>query len=71
MVTSRHGLAGAVEYNQRMSDEPSNGGDPSNDLTPFERFERLTKHLVSVPKSEVDARRKKAKAKRPTRKSAA
>ena len=44
-----------------MSDEPSNGGDPSNDLTPFERFERLTKHLVSVPKAEVDARREKLK----------
>jgi hypothetical protein len=36
------------------------------DQTPsaFERFEKLTKQLVSVPKAELDKQRKKAK-KRP------
>jgi hypothetical protein len=44
-----------------MADEPSNGGAPDDNLTPFERFERLTKDLVTVPKTEIDAARKKAK----------
>lgn len=47
-----------------VSDESTNGGHPGDGLTPFEKFERLTKHLVSVPKSEVDERRKKLKAER-------
>jgi hypothetical protein len=48
-------------YTVTMADEPSNGSAPDGHLTPFERFERLTKHLVSVPKAEVDAARKRAK----------
>lgn len=44
-----------------MADEPANGSDPDENLTPFEKFERLTKQLVSVPKSEIDKRREQAK----------
>lgn len=43
----------------------SNGTDPHGDgRTEYDRFEQLTKHLVSVPKSELDERVKKAKAER-------
>jgi hypothetical protein len=46
-----------------MADESSNGtgrtdADP---LTPFERFERLTKEIINVPKTELDERRKQVK----------
>ncbi len=48
-----------------MPDESSNGdNEPADNLSPFERFERLTKRLVRVPKDEVDARRKKEQAER-------
>lgn len=47
-----------------MAEEASNGSDPGDGVSPFERFERLTKHVVSVPKSEIDERRKKLKAER-------
>lgn len=47
-----------------MVDPSTNGVDPGDGLSPFERFERLTKRLVQVPKSEVDERRKKLKAER-------
>jgi hypothetical protein len=43
-------------YNLTVADESPNGSDPAE---PFKRFEELTKRIVSVPKSEVDARRKK------------
>jgi hypothetical protein len=44
--------------------ESPNGNEPGDGLTPFERFERLTKRLVSVPKAEVDELRKKQQAER-------
>lgn len=47
-----------------VTNESTNGDDPGGGLSPFERFERLTQHVVSVPKSEVDERRKKLKAER-------
>lgn len=43
----------------------SNGAGPASDegdnTTPFERFERLTKQLLTVPKEELDKRVKQAK----------
>jgi hypothetical protein len=33
--------------------------EPDDRRTPFERFEDLTRRIVAVPKSEVDALRKK------------
>jgi hypothetical protein len=36
----------------RASDAEAEDGT----LTPFERFERLTRHILSVPKSEIDKR---------------
>jgi hypothetical protein len=54
-----------------MASDSANGSDPtevsSSDpaedegLTPYERFERLTREIVAVPKAEVDERREKAK----------
>ena len=42
-----------------------NGAEPVSDeadnLSPFERFERLTKQLLSVPKAEIDKQRQKSK----------
>jgi len=65
-----------------VSPQSSNGGDPANRASAngsephnedtgnaFERFERLTRELVSVPKVELDrrlARAKRAKRKRAT-----
>gem|GEM_PF-2616362 len=45
-----------------MQDHSPNGTDPSDDDTgtAFERFERLTRNLVRVPKAEIDMQRKKA-----------
>lgn len=53
-----------------MASESANGSDPAKGrrpdptedegLTPFERFERLTREIVAVPKAEVDKRREKA-----------
>jgi hypothetical protein len=39
-----------------MATETSNGSEPADadTSTPFERFERLTKHIVNVPKTELD-----------------
>lgn len=39
-----------------------NGSEPEDTRTPFERFEDLTKQLLSVPKAEIDERREKRKA---------
>jgi hypothetical protein len=54
--------------------EPSNNGsDPVSDpgdndaRTPFERFEGLTRQLLSVPKAELDKRRAKDKRPRSTK----
>jgi hypothetical protein len=48
--------------------EPSNVSEPADDnQSAFERFEDLTRRLLSVPKSELDARRKNDKPKRPRR----
>ncbi len=54
-----------------MASESANGSDPANvsgsdptdgeGPTPYERFERLTREIVKVPKAEVDKRREKAK----------
>jgi len=44
--------------------ESDNGAAPDGNLSPFERFERLTKNLIAVPKAEIDERRKKDKAER-------
>ena len=54
-----------------MASDPANGSDPAKvsdsdpaeaeGLTPYERFERLTRQIVAVPKAEVDKRREKAK----------
>jgi hypothetical protein len=38
--------------------------EPADNRSAFERFEDLTRRLLSVPKSEVDARRKKDEQKR-------
>jgi hypothetical protein len=42
-----------------MAGEPSNGSEPADNRTPFERFENLTRRIVAVPKKEVDDLRKK------------
>jgi hypothetical protein len=47
-----------------MADAPSNGSEPADNRSAFERFESLTKKLVAVPKAEIDAARKKDKAAR-------
>jgi hypothetical protein len=45
-----------------VKDQSLNGTDSSEDDTTgaFERFERLTRQLVRVPKTEIDKQRKKA-----------
>lgn len=45
-----------------MAKESVNGSDPakSADSTPYERFESLTREILSVPKTEIDKRRAKA-----------
>ena len=54
-----------------LSDRPAtNGSSPGRDDadgTEFERFERLARQIVAVPKAEVDLQRKLAKRKTPTR----
>lgn len=56
-----------TEYSTRMAQDPAsrNGAKPDSDeadnLTPFERFERLTRHVLSVPKAEIDKRRDQSK----------
>jgi hypothetical protein len=47
-----------------MDEQPRNGDEPADNLSPFERFERLTKRIVSAPKAEVDALRKREAAER-------
>jgi hypothetical protein len=47
-----------------MADEASNGSEPADNRTPFERFEDLTRKIVGVPKAEVDALRKKQQKRR-------
>jgi hypothetical protein len=46
-----------------MADESPNGTGPTDadPLTPFERFERLAKEIITVPKTELDERRKRVK----------
>ena len=47
-----------------MTDESRNRDETDDNGSAFERFERLAKHLVSVPKAEVDERRKQLKRRR-------
>jgi hypothetical protein len=47
-----------------MGEDPRNGGKPQNAESQFERFERFTRQLVSVPKAEIDALGKKRKRRR-------
>jgi hypothetical protein len=47
-----------------MADEASNGSEPGDNRTAFERFENLTRRVVAVPKAEVDALRKKQEKRR-------
>lgn len=47
-----------------MTDESRNGNEPPNAKKQFDRFERLTQQLVSVPKTEIDALDKKRKRRR-------
>jgi len=59
-----------------MASESANGSDPAKvrasdasegeGLTPYERFERLTREIVAIPKAELDERREKAKRPRKT-----
>jgi len=54
-----------------MASESANGSDPAKvdgsdptedeGLTPYERFECLTREIVAVPKADIDKRREKAK----------
>lgn len=47
-----------------MSNEDGAGrlpNPPPPDLSPFERFEQLTRQLVSVPKSAIDERRREGR----------
>lgn len=44
--------------------------EPEDKRTPFERLEDLTRRVVKVPKSEVDALRKKQQARRRSKRSA-
>lgn len=47
-----------------MTGQKSRDSEESDNLTPFQRFERLTKSLIAVPKDEVEAIRKKQQAER-------
>lgn len=45
-----------------MAQESVNGSDPTKNGdggTPYERFERLTREILKVPKAELDKRREK------------
>jgi len=47
-----------------VAKQSANGSDPAkgdDGPTPFERFERLTREIVAVPKAEIDKRREKPK----------
>jgi hypothetical protein len=50
-----------------MTEEPQNGSEPQNHKSQLDRFTRLTQHLVSVPKAEIDALEKKRKRRRSPR----
>lgn len=54
--------ASAVDYGT-VARESAYGSDPAKGEVPtaYERFERLTREIVTVPKAEVDKRREKAK----------
>lgn len=60
-------------YSTGMAKHSANGASPdvaqdeSDNLSPFERFERLTKHLLTVPKDELDRRVERAKRASPRR----
>ena len=41
-----------------------NEPERAKEETPFDRFQRITQKIVSVPKEEIDRREKKWKAKR-------
>ena len=43
--------------------------DKPSDLTPFQRFDTLMRHVVSVPKAELDKRAEEYKKRREERKS--
>lgn len=51
-----------------MPKQSANGSDSATGEgpTPYERFERLTREILGVPKSEVDKRRQTAKRPRST-----
>ncbi|MFZ3374956.1 MAG: hypothetical protein WA183_05335 [Chthoniobacterales bacterium] len=42
----------------------STPAEPSKEETPFEKFQRLAKQIVAVPKKEADAVTKREKAKK-------
>ena len=47
-----------------MSDDPASSSrpdPPSDERTPFERFEDVLRKVVTVPKSEVDKRRRESR----------
>jgi len=46
-----------------VAKQSANGSDPAKDdgPTPYERFERLTREIIAVPKAEIDKRREKPK----------
>jgi len=56
-------------------DEPSrNGsrpGDEADKQTPWERFERLARQVVRVPKSDIDEKREQEKHRRAKKRTAA
>jgi hypothetical protein len=57
-------VAASEEYNGRVTDSTSADKKPDAEAdkgSAFGRFERLTKSLLGVPKSEIDAAREKAK----------
>lgn len=42
-----------------MSAQPADRDEPDTTPTPFQRFERLTKALLGVPKEKYDAERER------------
>jgi hypothetical protein len=43
----------------RKAKSPDDARDDAREPTPFEKMKRLTRAVVRVPKTEVDARRKR------------
>ncbi|MHB8651342.1 MAG: hypothetical protein ACYDBR_14395 [Gaiellaceae bacterium] len=63
-ASHRRTVALTIYNAEAMTDESSNGTEPADNLSPFEKFERLAKQIVSVPKADVDALRKKRQSRR-------